>query len=219
MHYNSFDEKSMNISFNHIPIFVISDNIISSLGFTTGDNISRISNGQTGIRYVEPGRFSNRVLLFALVNDAELNEKTESESIPSQFSRLERMMLLSISDTIFRSGIDTADSRVVFVISTTKGNIDGLSVDQPTHLQPMLWVLGERIRSYFGNPNQAIVVSNACVSGVMAVEVAARMLRSGQYDHALVVGGDLVTRFVVSGFESFQALSGQIGRASCRERV
>ena len=199
-------KNSMNIFSNHNPVFIISDNMISSLGFTTGDNIRRIVDGQTGIRYVESGRFSNRVLPFALVNDDELNEKAESKSIPSQFSRLERMMLLSISDTVFRSGIDTADNRVVFVISTTKGNIDGLSVNQPTHLQPMLWAFGERIRSYFGNPNQAIVVSNACVSGVLAVEVAARILRSGQYDHAIVVGGDLVTRFVVSGFESFQAL-------------
>ncbi len=192
---------------HHKFVFVVTDNIVSSLGFTTAENLCLMSNGRTGIRYVESDRFSYRTLPFALVNDTELDEKTGIASIPSHFTRLERMMLLSASDALHNSGIDVSDNRVLFVISSTKGNIDGLSTGQPVHLQPALWALGERIRNYFGNPNQAVVISNACVSGVLAVDVAARMLRSGQYDHAVIVGGDLVTRFVVSGFESFLALS------------
>ena len=190
-------------------IFVVSDNIISSLGCTTAGNIRKITDGQTGIRYVESGRFSSRVLPFSLVNDAELNEKVESASIPSHFTRLERMMLLSAGDAINGSGIDAADSRTVFVISTTKGNIDELETSNFKPETSNLWLLAERIRNYFDNPNPATVVSNACVSGVLAVEIAARLLRCGKYDHAVVTGGDLVTRFVVSGFESLFALSGQ----------
>ena len=193
------------------PVFVVSDNIISSLGFTTAENIRRIFCGQSGIEYVEPGRFSPRLLPFALVNDTELNEKAESASIPDHFTRLERMMLLSASDALNDSKIDTTNSRTLFVISTTKGNIDELSVNQNStfNIQNSLWALGEHIRNYFGNPNPATVVSNACISGALAVEIAARMLRCGKYDHAVIVGGDLITRFVVSGFESLLALSGQ----------
>ena len=209
----------MNLS---LPVFAVSDNIISSLGFTTAENIRWISREQTGIGYVEPGQFSSRVFPFALVNDAELNEKTESSSIPNHFTRLERMMLLSASDALNDSGIDSSNNRTVFVISTTKGNIGEFSVqkfktfsspesikNQKSKIENALWVLGELVRNYFSNPNPVIVVSNACVSGVLAVEVAARLLRCGKYDHAVVVGGDLVTRFVVSGFESLLALSGQ----------
>lgn len=179
-------------------VFVVSDNITSSLGFSTIENIRKIIARQTGIRYVEPGRFSHRTLPFALVNDGQLNKMAGIASILGHFTRLERMMLLSASDAISDSGIDAADSRTVFVVTTTKGNID--------RCEP-LWVLGEQIRNYFGNPNPAVVVSNACISGALAVEIAARMLRNGQYDHAVVSGGDLVSRFVVSGFESFLALS------------
>ena len=192
-------------------VFVVSDNITSSLGFSSAENLRRILAEQTGIAYVEPGRFSPRVLPFALVNDVEMNEKTESASIPKHFTRLERMMLLSAGDALNGSGIDAADGRTVFVISTTKGNIDELSVNQKSKIenQKSLGVFGERIRNYFGNPNSATVVSNACISGVLAIEIAARLLRCGRYDHAVVAGGDLATRFVVSGFESLLALSGQ----------
>jgi 3-oxoacyl-[acyl-carrier-protein] synthase-1 len=36
---------------------------------------------------------------------------------------------------------------------------------------------------------------------------AARMIASGLYDHAVVTGGDAISEFVISGFQSFQALS------------
>ncbi len=188
------------------PVYVISDNITSSLGFTTADNIEAIRQGRTGIRMVEAGQFSANNLPFALVCDQELDERTEMMSISDHYSKLERMMLFSVKQALQGSTIDTSSDRCVFVVSTTKGNIDQLFTNDR---QPMLWQLGERIRHNFNNPNRAIVVSHACISGVLAIEVAVQMLRSGLYDHAVVTGGDLVSRFVVSGFESLHALSNQ----------
>ncbi len=188
-------------------VYAISDNIVGSLGFSTAENVRNIRNGRSGIDYVNVGRFSDRVLPFALTDDTELNERADATSIPRRFTRLEQMMLLSVNDALTGSGIDVTAGRCVFVISTTKGNIDELSTNNPSNLQPMLWEAGERIRRYYGNPVPAVVVSNACISGVLAVETAARMLRGGLYDHAVVTGGDIVSRFVVSGFESLRALS------------
>ena len=70
-----------------------------------------------------------------------------------------------------------------------------------------LWQLGDVITGYFKNPNKAVVISNACISGVLAVNTAAMYIKSGQYDNVIVVGGDIVSRFVVSGFMSFLSLS------------
>ncbi len=190
-------------------VYVVSDNIVSSLGFTTSDNIRNICCGKTGIGYVQAGPYASRMLPLALVDTMGLDERSENLSIPRHFTRLEKMMLFSVDNAIRNSGLDITDRRTVFVISTTKGNIEGLSTHCPTNCQPVLWPLGERIRCYYKNPNQAIVISNACVSGILAVEIAARMLRNNLYDHAVVIGGDLVSRFVVSGFDSFQALSKQ----------
>jgi 3-oxoacyl-[acyl-carrier-protein] synthase-1 len=56
------------------------------------------------------------------------------------------------------------------------------------------------------------VVSNACVSGVMAIAVAKNMIQAGKYKDAFVIAGDEISEFVISGFNSFQA----IGTEPCK---
>ncbi|WP_321539373.1 beta-ketoacyl synthase N-terminal-like domain-containing protein [Flavobacterium piscinae] len=51
------------------------------------------------------------------------------------------------------------------------------------------------------------MLSNACVSGVLAIAVAKRMIQVGVYDDAFILAGDEVSEFVLSGFNSFQAMS------------
>ena len=67
--------------------------------------------------------------------------------------------------------------------------------------------MADVIGSFFGFVNRPVVVSNACISGVLALSTAARMIDAGLYDHVVVAGGDLLSEFVISGFLSFQALS------------
>ena len=71
-------------------------------------------------------------------------------------------------------------------------------------------LLGEAaktIAAYFGNPNQPMVVSNACISGVCAQIEAERLLKAGVYDAVIVCGGDILSPFIVSGFQSLMALT------------
>lgn len=58
-----------------------------------------------------------------------------------------------------------------------------------------------------GVTSQPIVLSNACVSGAMALSVADRLLKAGAYDSAIILAGDEISDFVLSGFQSFQAIS------------
>ena len=53
------------------------------------------------------------------------------------------------------------------------------------------------------------MVSNACVSGVMAISVAKNMIQAGKYKDAFVVAGDEISEFVISGFNSFQAIGSE----------
>ena len=50
-------------------------------------------------------------------------------------------------------------------------------------------------------------MSNACISGLAALIQGMRMLRSGAYDHVVVVGAEVQSRFIVTGFQSLKALS------------
>jgi 3-oxoacyl-[acyl-carrier-protein] synthase-1 len=57
--------------------------------------------------------------------------------------------------------------------------------------------------------NEPLVVSNACISGLLGMIVGMRLIQSGQYEHAVVAGADVVSKFVLSGFQSFHAISNE----------
>jgi 3-oxoacyl-[acyl-carrier-protein] synthase-1 len=65
---------------------------------------------------------------------------------------------------------------------------------------------------------QPLVISNACISGVVGMIMAMRLIRSGKYKRALVTGADVLSKFIVSGFQSFQSLSEQACRPFDRSR-
>jgi len=126
------------------------------------------------------------------------------------FTRLEKLFIVSIHNVLKDLYELPASSKTLLVISTTKGNIDLLEDRYKStfnHKRLYLWELGRIIRQFFGFVNAPVIVSNACVSGVVAVMAATRYLQSGGYDHAVVAGGDIASEFVISGFQSFQALS------------
>lgn len=96
--------------------------------------------------------------------------------------------------------LDVASSRVVLILSSTKGQTTG------PEGEPM----GEtamRLARHFGLTTQPVTVSNACISGLAAQILAMRLLEMGQYDVAIVSGCDIQTKFIVSGFQSFHAVS------------
>src|SRR5690606_29798185 len=70
-----------------------------------------------------------------------------------------------------------------------------------------LGALGRQIKDYFNFKNDAIIVSNACVSGVLAIAIAKRYIDEDVYDHVFITSGDVITEFILSGFTSLQALS------------
>jgi 3-oxoacyl-[acyl-carrier-protein] synthase-1 len=81
-----------------------------------------------------------------------------------------------------------------------------------------LWKSAQQISNFFGNKNTAIVVSNACISGAAAQIAAWRELENGNYDYAVVVGVDFLSKFIISGFQSFKALSSEVCRPFDKDR-
>ncbi|MEG1377362.1 MAG: beta-ketoacyl synthase N-terminal-like domain-containing protein, partial [Myroides sp.] len=95
----------------------------------------------------------------------------------------------------------------VLILSTTKGNIDALANNDLNGA--FIDQLAKNINSYFGFKTDSIVVSKACTSGVVALSVAKRFIEMEQFTNAYVVAVDELTPFVVSGFQSFQAMSSE----------
>lgn len=189
-------------------VYFGSDNIITALGLTTQENAGRIAAGESGIQIFNDFELYPSFIAASRVRD-DISSKLFSPS-SSPLTRLEKFLIHSVSDALKSSTVDPSDPGTVFILSTTKGNVDllegrnnGLFSEDRVHL----WKLGDVISQHFKNPNKPLVVSNACISGSVAIMAAARMIASGKYDHAIVTGGDIVSEFVASGFMSFQALS------------
>ena len=101
-----------------------------------------------------------------------------------------------------QAGLEPAGPRVGLVLSTIKGNVELLDREDVS-----LAASAARIAAVLGMSTPPVVVSNACISGLAALLQGMRMLRDGAYDHVLVVGAEVQSRFIVSGFQSLKALS------------
>ena len=118
------------------------------------------------------------------------------------YSFMESIAIRAAREALDAAAINPSSPRVAFVLSSIKGNIEALGQEDVS-----LSVSAARIARFFQNPNMPIVVSNACISGVAALLQGRRMLLSGQWDAVVVVGAEVQSRFIITGFQSLKALS------------
>ena len=200
----------------------LSDNIVSPLGFTTEENYAAVMKGKRGGRYYEGLFGMPEPCYVSLIDNDALDGRFLAMDNPAniRYTKLEKMCLLSAKDAIERAGIDASGKEVIFILSTTKGNVDLLD-DRHGYEEGRenLWVSAQLLGRYFGNPNDPIVVSNACISGCAAQVAAKRCLEYDGYKYAVVVGADMLSKFVISGFQSFKALSSQLCKPFDKDRT
>ena len=205
-------------------VYCIADNILSPLGATTAENYEALRAG----RSLTHGQ--SVALHSALTSYASYSGRSEDDYVASRFSNEQREELMihgltwfeslcyhSVMDALRQCAIDVASPRTLLVISTTKANIDYLSATDYATLQPA--ESARRIASLLGITTPPLVVCNACISGVAALVTAQRMLDCGSYDTAIVVGCDVISHFVVSGFQSLKAMSPEPCRPFDIERI
>lgn len=176
-------------------VFVAGSNIFSPLGSTAADNYAKVRGGVSGIK--------NRIEGFPVAKIGLSMPKDLLENF-------ELICKLSIHEALQHTNISLEDERTAFILSTTKGNINFLEKDRGADVTGMqLFNTAQKIASEFKTAATPLVVSNACISGLLAILIGQRLIRSGQYDHAVICGADLLTQFVFSGFRSFQAVSAE----------
>ncbi|WP_114790341.1 beta-ketoacyl synthase N-terminal-like domain-containing protein [Niabella yanshanensis] len=187
------------------PVFLIADSIVSPFGWSSAGNFSEITKGHTNVRLHEAGTRSPKAFYSALFTD----EFWQQNTIPS-FTRFETLLALSIKDALSHTGIRPADRKTGLIISSTKGNISLLednAISPSLKKEISLGSSAQKVARHFGFIAKPLIVSHACISGLVALITAKRMLQAGLYENIIVAGADLITRFVLSGFQSFQAVS------------
>lgn len=198
--------------------FLSHNNIVSSLGFDSPTVVDKISDEVSGLHLIDRPKILDRPFYSSMISGDVLNEAFDRLNTNLANTRLEKMLMVSLENTVKASELELTD-RVGLIVSTTKGNIDMLEEDSKFPKErTYLSALGAELQNYFGFTTEPIVVSNACVSGILAIVAAQRLINQGTFDHVFVVAGDLVTKFIISGFNSFQALSDLPCRPYCKTR-
>ena len=199
-------------------LYLLDDAIISPLGFSTEENISAIREGKSGLQLQPKPEITENSFYAGIIDKSPLNDAFKAIGYPKKYTKLEKMMLLAVQQVLNKNpSLNFAETALV--ITTTKGNINLLKdPDNFPEIRLKLSELGKVIANFFGFVQKPIIVSNACISGGLGLAVARRLGSIGKHKNALVVGGDLVSDFVVSGFNSFQALSQEACKPFSKDR-
>ncbi len=194
------------------------NNIVSSLGFDSETVADQISKEISGLALINDPLLLSRPFPAASIASDVLHNAFAKLQTKVRYTRLEQMLLISVSKTLALSKLVLTD-RVGLIVSTTKGNIDVLDASSVfPEERSYLTGLGGVLKEYFGFKTEPIIVSNACISGLLAVSIAKRMIQQRRFDQVVVVAGELLTAFTVSGFNAFQAYDFEPCRPYCKTR-
>jgi 3-oxoacyl-[acyl-carrier-protein] synthase-1 len=183
-------------------VYVVADNIFSPLGKNTRANIDALKLGKSGIQRHDSDLSPDPFYASLFPPDDKIVNGTKTF--------FEQIVFESALDALQESRIQRSDKKTGFILSTTKGNIS-LAENLPNEYIPekriSLNTSADIVAQELGFVSEPLVISHACISGLLAMITGMRLIQSGLYDNLVITGADLITSFIYSGFNSFQALS------------
>jgi 3-oxoacyl-[acyl-carrier-protein] synthase-1 len=186
-------------------VYIAADNVFSPVGVTTAENFERLKAGISGVKLQQ-----NEAIAYAPFYASLFTENEQFKS--DRCTKFEQLLIASIQEALEHCDIRPGDDKTILIISTTKGNISMLETETDSaELQHRIALptSARLVAEHFGFLNTPVIVSNACISGIMAILTGLRLIRSGKYENAVISGADEITKFVLSGFQSFQAISAE----------
>jgi 3-oxoacyl-[acyl-carrier-protein] synthase-1 len=195
-------------------VYWVEDCALTPLAFTSEENYLLIKEGQTAVANQAHFSLNDKPFFASLFTEEqrigledELLELRHTRAISIEYSNdltwFETLCVLSIQEAVLNSKVDFSTSKNLFILSSTKGNIE--LIDTPDDVRLPLQTTAQRILNACGINAFPLVVSNACISGVSAIVTAQRFLASGEYENAIICGADIITDFVAKGFQSLNA--------------
>ena len=184
--------------------------MLTALGEGTELNFNALLHGESGLHVTTDGRVTQSSLMAGIIPETVYDGLRARYG--SEHTRAELLAIASI-DSIYARKLP--EGRTALVTASAKSDVAVLEgrcsggpfipEDNDLALPEVMW---SRVGARFGFPREDIyIISNACISGVSAITVARRLILSGKYDNAIVVGADAQNRFITSGFASFKSLS------------
>ena len=195
-------------------VYCLANNVVSPLGVTTEENYQAVKAGHSALT-----RYEGLWRLPEPFTAALFSDKQKQALAIDDLTTFESLAVASIRKAIAEVEIDITAPNVVFILGSTKGNVDQLKDNEKTPNEYYLGETASRIAQTVGITTHPIVACNACISGVSAIILAMRLLEGGFYDFAVVCGADVQNKFTVSGFQSLKAVSQDPCRPFDLERI
>lgn len=191
-------------------VYNVGDCIFSPLGYTSEENYENVLKETSALKLNEnifniPEPSFSSIIDRNIINNSFEKLKNDDNE---KYTYLEKIAIISVYEALKQTKLDPSSDEVIFIFSTTKGNVELLENNNDYEPERVyLWKSAKLIAEFFGNKNKPMVVSNACISGVAAILLAKDYLQFNQFKHAIVVGAEMLSKFIISGFQSFKALS------------
>lgn len=188
------------------PVYIIAENIVSPIAFTAQTNFAALKQGRSGIQLHDNAQLSPEPFY------ASLFDKNTFDNNDKNLTKFEQLLIASITDAVSQTDINISDKKTALVISSTKGNISLVEnniTDAELAQRISLPVSAKLVATHFNITTQPVIVSHACISGLVALITGLRLIQSGKYENVIVAGADTISQFILSGFQSFHAVSNQ----------
>lgn len=170
-------------------VFVGAEHIISPLADGAKENFDSIFEGNSGVKEHKSVGIQEENLFVS-----------KFDSTPNLSDLISGSIKKSLENYNWKN-----NDRSLLILSTTKGDINLLKDNKVKEAK--LSNLTEQVAKNIGFKGKTITLSNACISGVLALVQGFDYIKAGLYDEVVVCGGDLASLFTISGFQSFFAIS------------
>ena len=160
-------------------VFLGAHNIVSPLGLSSSENFEALLNGKSAVQK-HLFDFSATPFFCSKLEESVLDSAFSSFGNKDTHTALEKMCILSIADVVKKSGLDFKEKNTLLILSTTKGNIDLLENNSTSIPQQRVYLssFAKTVGDFFNCVNTPLVVSNACISGLLAMIIAKRLLEN-----------------------------------------
>jgi len=110
-------------------------------------------------------------------------------------------------------------SRTLFIFAVAKGDINAIVDKDYCGYSPVLSRQAVEVAQDLGlSKCKIMVLSNACAAGATALDTARLFLCAGDFERVIIFGFELVSEFVVKGFNALSALSPTAARPFDKNR-
>jgi len=173
--------------------------LVSPLGIGIEAHFNALSTQQSGLKVHEQSGFNNENWVLGKMSNLSGN-------------RYDSLLKIALNDLKKKYHPTILSSeKTLFILSSTKANLEALPHDTFASTRSIL-------KDLTSNPNAPVIISNACISGVMAINTAADYLKANKFEDAIIIGIDALFDFVVYGFQSLFALSDEAAKPFDKHR-